>query len=411
MEKRIVALASACFIAAMGHSWWQARADVLDPAAPTTIVLGPPSGYAAVDRLDARRSGLSPTKLPSNPKELWRVELTSGLRTAPVVGQDGGIYAALLAPEVVHVDAKGGQLWRTGLSGKSAVTPPVLSSDGTLHVVSEDGSLWALEPDGRVRFRVPLGIRTHEAHTTPLPLADGNVVVAGQNTLVVVDRDGTLVRRASFGPGALVGGILQRDDALVVTAASGVVFEWRAPMPPRQRGSFSSTLSSGATLVGTRTLVAVVGRSRLEALDLETGARRPLIGDGGAPLIYEGPPAISADGIVHVSTMPGELIAVGPDGAQRRTVLDDASLMLSPDAGAPIAAVIGHRDRASPPVIIDGDGRVGFVRSTGRVGIAHNGGLRIASSRFCARPLSVLPAGPGRMLVACGSGSLGMFGD
>ena len=63
--------------------------------------------------------------------------------------------------------------------------------------------------------------------------------------------------------------------------------------------------------------------------------------------------------------------------------------------------------KPSPPVVVDGYGRIAFVRAGGRVGVvAPEGHLEIASERVCGAPIAVLPAGDKRMLVACHDGGL-----
>ena len=60
----------------------------------------------------------------------------------------------------------------------------------------------------------------------------------------------------------------------------------------------------------------------------------------------------------------------------------------------------------------DALGRIAFVRGSGRVAVIdERGDVHDATSRFCARPLGLVPAGTGRFAVVCRSGTIGMFGD
>ena len=87
-------------------------------------------------------------------------------------------------------------------------------------------------------------------------------------------------------------------------------------------------------------------------------------------------------------------------------------MMFTSDAGTPLASVFGRgRDRTSPSLVVDGQGRIAFVRNTGKVGVMDDvGRVVVAEPRLCSRPLVILPAGPERMLVACRSGTLAMYG-
>jgi hypothetical protein len=63
-------------------------------------------------------------------------------------------------------------------------------------------------------------------------------------------------------------------------------------------------------------------------------------------------------------------------------------------------------------LVVDPKGRVAFARNSGKVGVIDpSGNLHTASARQCARPVAILPAGPSRLLVACRSGSVAIFGD
>ncbi|NUQ77971.1 MAG: hypothetical protein HUU21_30935, partial [Polyangiaceae bacterium] len=68
--------------------------------------------------------------------------------------------------------------------------------------------------------------------------------------------------------------------------------------------------------------------------------------------------------------------------------------------------------KPSPAVVVDPDGRIGFARAGGRVGVVGtDGAVAIAGEKLCSVPVSVQPAGPRRMLVACRDGAVWMLGE
>src|SRR5689334_20235743 len=89
-----------------------ALADVLDPNVPHTVVVGSPKGAAPAERVDAQRTGRSKTKLPSNPKEVWKKTLPSGTSFAPLVDGQGTFTFALTTSLVVRWSAEGKEQWR-----------------------------------------------------------------------------------------------------------------------------------------------------------------------------------------------------------------------------------------------------------------------------------------------------------
>jgi len=259
-------------------------------------------------------------------------------------------------------------------------------------------------------------LHSRRAQTTPLALDDGSVVLAGERQLVHVDTDGNVMARAALTD-APVGGLLRWRDGTVVTTESGDVLLWSPPGQPRKLGNVGGNPTRGGVIAGSRSLVAVVDGRALATLDLRSGATKLLVGDPRASRQFDGPVVLDPTGALHVASVVGELLrVVGRGTITRRLALENALLIYGADGGAPLPSMFRRVElEPSPPLVVDGAGRVAFVRASGRVGVVGPRGtadaLRLASERFCTKPLGVLPAGEGRMLVACRNGSLGLFGD
>jgi hypothetical protein len=110
----------------------------------------------------------------------------------------------------------------------------------------------------------------------------------------------------------------------------------------------------------------------------------------------------------------GELIGIDAHGVVvKRMPLETLPMVFGADAGGTLPPMFRRLEaRSSPPLVTDPRGRIAFVRSSGKLGVVdESGNVVTVSPRVCARPLSVLPAGEGRIMVACRSGSVSVHGD
>lgn len=396
----IAVVAAGCVVASVAAGF--------DPDEPMEVVVGAPPGVAPSERLDPERRGRASTALPTAPRELWRRELAGGLDVPPLATGDG-IVAALTSPDVVHLDMQGRQRWRVHLGNAPAAVAPAITSDGSVVVLTADGVLWKISAGGAVRWRRDLHLRAKKALAAPLARDNGSVVVAGETEIVQVGPTGELEARDNL-PGRPIGGPIPSDGGVLATLADGSVHRWVPPTPPRKVGDLGGQLvDGGATLASERTLLAVVDRLRVVALDLKSRAVTPLLSVDGS-IQLEAPLTLDHQGVLWVTTVAGALVGLDPRGTiVRQWALEP--LALAGDAGPP-AIFQRIETRVSPPLIADPEGRLGFARSTGKVGVvAPDGTIAVADPRFCARPLAVLPAGPSRMVLACRSGSIAAFGE
>ncbi|HVK67293.1 MAG TPA: hypothetical protein VM694_22565, partial [Polyangium sp.] len=244
-----------------------ARAEGIDTTRPYTVVVGPPRGYAPSERVDARRTGQSKSRLPSAPVDKWRRHAGGTIEVPPVVDETGRIYVAMTLPEVVAYAPDGKEVFRTRLGSAPAIAPPVLTSDGTLLLVTSAGTAVGLGRDGRVRFATPLGQRGRDLDVAPLARSDGSVVIGGR-ALVELDPNGVVRARASL-PERAVGALIEGPEGTIATGEAGGVYVFRPPNPPKKVGTFGGPLRRGAALEGGRTLLAVVGGKSVVGLDLK----------------------------------------------------------------------------------------------------------------------------------------------
>jgi hypothetical protein len=378
---------------------------------PTTVVVGSPRGFAPSERIDPRRRGQSSVELPSDPKELWRRELAGGLELPPLVDDQGEIIAALVSPDVVRLDKDGKQLWRVQLGSMPAIVPPVLTSDGSTAILCGDGTLWSVSAGGAIRYSIDLTMRTRRASAAPLARANGSLVVAGDTELAVIGPDGSVRARAEL-PNRAVGGLIGWRRGVLAVTQDGVVFHWKPPREPRELGELGGPVTGGIVLTNARTVVGVVEADRVMALDLQSGNSTLVISAETAMAELEGPTTLDPRGELLVTSVYGELFALDPHGAVARRVALEPLPITSGDGGAPQPLFRRMDVRPSPPLVVDAKGRVAFMRNSGKLGMVLSDDAVIeVTPRLCARPHAVLPAGPRRILAACRSGTLAMYGQ
>lgn len=393
-----------------------ARAETFDPSAPQIRVVGPPSGPAPRARIDSMRSGRSKTALPKLPVELWRQELPR-MKQPPLVDDDGEIVIALENSQITRLHADGSERWQR-YAHSAPLTAPVLTSDGSVVVVDNSHLFLRIDQQGEVRVRRALGGSTSGRSqafppATPLALDDGSVVLVLGDALLRIDAGGAAVAKQHL-PGGAVGGVLRWHKRFVLTSRNGTVWAWSPPADLRKLGKFSGYPNGGALLASEHTLVAVVDRERLVAMDLNNGEVTPLLTGTAVMSRLEGPPTLDHNGVLLVTSSLGELLGLDSHGVLlRRTPLDNVGLFRSLDGGATIPSYFRRsRSRQSPGLIVDRQGRLAFLRGTGRVGMLNkNGRLTVLEGRLCRSPIALVPAGKGRLLVACESGTLAMYGD
>lgn len=408
----VPALIAAGLSAGIPPGW----ADTIDPSMPSTAVVGAPLGHAPSERIDAERTGRAPASihLPDHPNELFRKHVSGGLEVPPLIDAEGNLYLLLTIPEVVKLNPEGKELWRARLGQSAPLAPGTFTSDGTLVLVTSTGSAVGIGQDGNIRFSTPLGIRGRDADIAPLAKDNGGAVIAAGRTLLELSRTGSIEARVQLDDRAS-GALIASQSGTLITTDTGGVYTFRPPGLPRKLGSFGGSVRKGATLEGQRTLLAVVDGRRIVAFDLITATTHVRSSGAGGSTGFDAPLALSADGLAVTATLAGLLVGLDAAGNEKiRVTLEKASGQAQPQPNtSALSGFLGLTDqKPSPPVVIDRDGRIAFVRMGGRAGIVRpTGEVVIASEKVCSVPISIQPAGPRRMLVACRDGALWMYGD
>jgi hypothetical protein len=358
MTAHRTAIAGAALLGGAGIA--TAFAQPIDPARPTTLMVGVPPG-ARTDRVDGARTGMSPTPLPASELHVeWRAPTGVPLDHTPVVDVRGTVYVVSSRGEAIAIARDGTERWRVP-TGTVDPAGPALLSDDTLVVVDTSGETVGVH-DGVVRWRGRFGA-PDPAQPGPLPLTDGGVVVTGGHDLVLLDAEGHERARTVLAEPAAAP-LLWTLGRVVVVGASGTVWTWVPGAEPVRAATFGARIEGGAALAGDRTLVAIIaGRASVASVDLVRG--RPAVTRAIAPGgLWLGPPAVrGGDATLAILEPTSELVVTVDTGGRllARALLSGHPPPARSDAGAPTAGF-------NVPLIVDLAGTVAFTTLDGAAG-------------------------------------------
>ncbi|HMI83213.1 MAG TPA: hypothetical protein VK550_03915 [Polyangiaceae bacterium] len=386
----------------------ETRATHVDPTAPVTIVVGPAPGHSPMGRVDGARRGRARDPLPDHPQILWRHAPLGALDFAPLaVDSQGAVVAAGAGlPHVIQLTRDGAEQWRGRTGIGPSVTGSVILSDDTRAVVTSAGDLVSFYPNGRTRFMIALELPERNAHFSLLPLDDGGLAVAGGHDVDELDDDGRRRDRTHLTE-RISGPLVATRFGIIATTAAGSVFTMRGGFAKRLGSLGGDPGEPGASSPDGRSLLAVVDHQRLVAFDLTSGNVETVHAVSDQSL--HGPVVLGADDARVLVTWNGVLTRIGrAPGDIRRTPLDLRAETLVTDAGKVDFAQLDE----SPPPLTDAEGRIGFARVGGRVGVvAADGRMQLVVGSTCISPAALAPAGPRRMVVGCRDGTVVMIGE
>lgn len=381
------------FASSLGTAW------ALDPTLAHELRVGTPRGFAISARLDAARTGRAHSALPRNPRIVWRSRVTGSIDWPAVIDQHGSI-ALVSTVSLTQISSVGAVEWVLGFESAPPVTAPALTSDGLRVLLTASGELLGISARGHIRKRAQLPLRVVRSAVPLLPLEDGGLIVATSGDVLRLDANYAIVAQARVNDE--VRSVVVSGHGLLIATELGDVYGWASPVPLTKLGSFGGRTPEGAALSSPERLTAVVDHARIVDFDVVTHSRFLRTSSAGAALL--GPPAITAHGESRVLSTDGLLL--GHDPAGRETV--HMAVELAPNGAERGFALAG----AAPPLLVDPQGLVAFARPGSQVGVVDlNGEIRTADGSGCFDPVSLTPAGPARLLLACRSGQLWLLSD
>jgi len=303
-----------------------------------------------------------------------------------LVDDTGRVFIAGLG-RVTQLGADGA-LQYSQSGGFSGAVAAALLNDGTRAVLSRDGRVLGWWPSGAVAFEVALDVPAANGTSSLLPLPDGGALASVGQWLFEIDA--TRAIRAYAGLPAPIQHTLLAGAGAIAIDEQGRVFEWDWREPLRSLGAFGSPVVASA--IDGEALVALSSRRGLMSMS-------------------------RADGSVHeVARLdaPGVAPLLGRLGPRRWVLMryDGSWFVSEPDVAPHPPAARGEPGALSElDLLVDATGSVAWWASEAPLHLETASGVgRELPDVRCAVPVSLVPAGHGRLVAACGSGLVWLVG-
>lgn len=387
-----------------------AEAQHIDPRRPTVLVVGAPGGPAPMQRVDARRSGLSKAPLPSGTLRVaWRKTTGLSIDQAALAGRDGLLAVVSLRGDVTFLDETGDEK-ATVKVGAAQVGPATLTSDGTVVYMTSGGeAIGVRSTSHQPRFASQIG-GDRNVRAAPLSLDDGGVALATTTDLVVLDSEGNVRSRVTL-PERPDAPLIAAGEKILAVGASGAVYGWVPGREPVRLGSFGAPVDGGVVLDGNN-LVGVIEGNHLAEVDINRGARstRSIAPQG----LYLGPPATrpmksgSATTLLALTSSRGFVVTLDPSGQEvARAPIASFNPVPLADGGAPPLVAPPH---VGP--LVDARGAIAFAATDGHIGVVSgDGAVDTIGEVLCAKGsrsgiVGLTPFGAASFVVVCDGGSV-----
>jgi hypothetical protein len=395
---RVVGLGVLAHLAGMSLGW-ASLAGPVDPTSHVRAAVGRAAGPTAQQGQDGRHIASEATVLPSHPQVVWRTRISGNLEHALVIDRHGRIVVASTTA-FTQLSPDGRHEASFELTA-SAVSPPILLSDGTRAVITADGYLVTATPLGRMSARRPLEIPVSQHTVLLVPSSDGGVALAVGQAVRWLTGSGTW-RVAAPLSGTVVA-LFERRQALLAVTRAGDLIEWNGVDSPRRLASLGGTSEGGAALLHPDLLVAVVDQRRVVEVQLVTGARRVRVPDG--PLLRLMAPGVTERGETRLVSADGLLL--GHDAAGRETLRTSLGGPgeQTKDAGLPVSGPTGGM------LVLGASNRLAYALPGLDPAVVGPEGVTPIQGAGCSDPIALAIAGHRRLAGACTSGMIWLATD
>lgn len=336
--------------------------------------------------LNPARTGYSRVALPRSLDVLWRSHVPFGISRFAVASA-GRLLVASPSAQLTELDRDGNVVWTHELSAEATSSVDVLRS-GTRVVATARGLLEGFDDHGRRVFAVEPGWSRPDDVTHLLSLADASFVAANLRRLSWFEADGGL--RAEVELDETIQELAFVQGSVVALLRSGALSTWDGRSEPRPIGDFGSDLRS-LPIVREGKLLALT-RTGLREKDPRTGQVRSWFG------------LEVTDSVLLTVTRDGAAWLDEDNGLNRVTAGGQHEKEpLGPQPTGTPAGVQPLSDAQGNLALLNALGEVTLIDSTRRV--TSDGQVR------CAAPVALLPQMPGRLVLACASGSIWAMGS
>ena len=275
----------------------------------------------------------------SQPEKRWAFQTRHHVRSAPVLGADGTIYAGSFDRSLYAIYPNGELRWRFDTQGELRASP-VIGPDGTVYVGSRDARIYAIDPvSGRARW----------AYETVGPINASAVVDrhgfiyvgSGDQYFYALGPDGAprwyvrtqgpVSSTPALGPDGTIY-VGSEDEHLYAIDPKGKV-RWKMRTGGRIYGSPAVNPRSHTVYVGSEDeyLYAFNDRGRVEwGFEME--------------FFFASTPVIAPDDTIYIGSNDGTLYALGAEGKVRWTFKAQDAVVAPPTLDAAGNIYIGAND-------------------------------------------------------------------
>lgn len=316
--------------------------------------------YIGMTDLTALNLGGDPGRDPRS-RGIWQLALRLGpdaifMSSYPTVAPDGtvyvgGSYSRTLKGMLLAVNPDGSERWRFVLDEDSSpiYASPALGDDGTVYAASQNGVLYALNAQGELKWTFATGGMPY-IHAPALD-QDGTIYVgSSDDSVYAVDPDGT--QRWSFDTGADVGGVsIGADGTIYAASRSGALYALRPDGREKWRVVFDGAGDdgvmslSGPVIAADGTVYVASGDDKLYAVGTDgalrwTFATPQPVGDLWAYI------TVDAAGTVYLGSKDHNLYAIAPNGSEKWRIRFGDAVVGYPAISADglIYVTTGHRE-------------------------------------------------------------------
>jgi outer membrane protein assembly factor BamB len=261
----------------------------------------------------------------------WTCDLGDDVRTPPVIGADGTIYAGTFhangngPSSVVAISPEGIVLW-TFATADRVEKSLALGVDGTVYAGSWDGNLYAINPDGTLKWAFTTGGAVRSA----LALAgDGTLYFGCTDTNVyAVNPDGTLKWSYPTGDEVNSSPALGTDGTIYVGSDDNDLYSIHPDGTLNWRFTTGNRINKTPAVGTDGTIFVASIDSTLYAVNPDGTLKwEYVVGDtvGSAGLL--------ADGTIYVTSDDSGLQAINPDGSLKWIYTTDFAMRQAPAIG------------------------------------------------------------------------------
>lgn len=305
--------------------------------APVTVGQQADSSWASY-QADKYNSGQSVYDIPSNPQNLFKLQVTGNINSSPVIDDRGNIYIGTEQGWFYAISPVGFVKWSYEF-GNTVSGSAAIGEDGTIYVPSTDANLYALNPNGSLIWKFNAG---SGFATSPVISQERTIYVGTADSLYALTEKGKLKWR--YDQGFSYAPSIDSNGTVYATGTDGLY----AISPAGSLKWKSAKNYQTAPVIGKEgTIYAGTFLDTLFAFQA----------DGQVKWSYEmeeavvSPPAIGQKGTIFLAGFDKRVQALTPAGSLKWKKQFDGFFRMAPRVGASGNLLVSEITENRPPTL------------------------------------------------------------